>query len=98
MNFREDTGVLTCRCVMENRKPVLFVSHAGGDWQMYCHDQNHDFNDPAAMKRELVVVHAGHLLSHDPTLNGIADLPADTGAERSAVGADWVRFANADDD
>ena len=64
---------------------------------MYCHDTNHDFEDEAAMKRELVVVHVAHLLAQDATLNDIADLPVDMGAERSQVGGAWTRFENADD-
>ena len=98
MKFREDLGVITCRCVLEQSKPVLFVSHAGGDWQMYCDDKNHDFEDAQAMKKEMVVVHVAHLLALDPTLNAVADLPVDMGAERAAIGAEWVRFPNADDD
>lgn len=98
MTFREDLGVIACRCVLKGDKPVLFVSHAGGDWQMYCHDKNHDFDDPKAMEKEIVLAHAAHLVSRDPTLNAVADLPVDMGAERDDVGAEWSRFRDADDD
>lgn len=98
MSFPDNLGVITCRCVLETKKPVLFVSHAGGDWQMYCDDANHDFEDELAMKNELVVVHVVHLLAQDATLNEIADLPVDMGAERSHVGSSWVRFENADEE
>ena len=98
MKFHEALGVITCRCVLEQSKPVLFVSHAGGDWQMYCDDDNHDFDDEAAMKKELLVVHVAHLVAQDPTLNTVADLPIDMGAERASIGSEWVRFSNADDD
>lgn len=83
---------------MEQSKPVLFVSHAGGDWQMYCHYKNHDFESPEAMEKDLVVVHIAHLLARDPTLDAVADLPVDMGAEREAVGSEWARFADSDDD
>lgn len=97
MLFPDNLGVITCRCVLEAKKPVLFVSHAGGDWQMYCDDANHDFEDEEAMRSELVVVHVAHLLAQDATLNDIADLPVDMGAERSQVGGSWVCFENADE-
>lgn len=98
MKFREDLGIITCTCVLEGGKPVLFVSHAGGDWQMYCHDKNHNFEDPKVTQKELCVVHAAHLLARDPTLHAVADLPVDMGAERADVGAEWVRFPDADDE
>ncbi|HUR39996.1 MAG TPA: hypothetical protein VM240_02410 [Verrucomicrobiae bacterium] len=98
MTFPDNVGVMTCRCVMERGKPVLFVSHAGGDWQMYCHDQSHDFNDEAALKKEILLVHAAHLIARDQSLNAIADLPVDMGAERLAPGAEWSRFEDKDDD
>jgi hypothetical protein len=98
MPFPDNLGVITCRCVLEAKKPVLFVSHAGGDWQMYCHDTNHDFEDEVAMKNELVVVHVAHLLAHDATLNDVADLPNDMAAERSHVGGSWTQFENADEE
>jgi hypothetical protein len=98
MSFREDLGVVTCRCAIEQSKPILFVSHAGGDWQMYCDDKNHDFDDVLAIKRDLVLVNVSHLLATDPSLNVIADLPIDMAAERETVGSCWTQFSNSDDD
>ena len=97
MSFTENLGVITCRCVMERDIPVRFVSHAGGDWQMYCHDSNHDFTDDESMHKEFVVVHVAHLLARDPSLEELSELPVDVGAERSEVGAPWVRFEDKDD-
>lgn len=97
MPFPDNLGVITCRCVLETKEPVLFVSHAGGEWQMYCRDTNHDFEDEEAMKKELLLVHVAHLLAQDTTLNEISDLQMDMGAERSHVGGSWTRFENADD-
>ncbi|HAP40858.1 MAG TPA: hypothetical protein DCQ94_14030 [Nitrospira sp.] len=77
---------------------MLFVSHAGGDWQMYCHWKSHDFNSPEAMRRELAVVHVAHLVAQDETLNSVADLPVDTGAERVVVGGAWERYEDKDDE
>lgn len=98
MTFPENLGTITCRCVADGIKPVLAVSHAGGDWQMYCAFDDHDFEDRDAMARELVVIHIAHLVRRDGSLEAVADLPIDMGAERTAVGAEWTRFRDADDD
>jgi len=95
--FPDDLGVITCRCVLEQDKPILFASHAGGDWQMYCHDSNHDFGNESALAEEMRVVHIAHLVARDSTLNQIADLPIDMGAERAEVGGNWTRFKDQDD-
>ena len=97
MGFPENIGTIACRCVVENGAPVLAVSHAGGDWQMYCRFENHNFASQAAMAEELVLVHAAHLAGLDPTLEAVADLPPDMGAERSAPGAEWSRFEDSDE-
>lgn len=97
MQFDEDIGVFTCRCVLERQKAVLFVSHAGGDWQMYCHYSNHDFENEDALSKEITVVHVAHLLAMDPTLTEVADLPIDMGAERGHVGDNWIRFEDSDE-
>jgi hypothetical protein len=97
MPFQNDVGVIACRCVIEDQKPVLFVSHAAGDWQMYCHYTNHDFADDRAMKKELTIVHIAHLVAHDPTLHDIADLPIDMGAERTYIGDAWTRYEDKDE-
>jgi hypothetical protein len=98
MIFPENLATVACRCVIERGAPVLFVSHAGNEWQMFCSDKNHDFDDDVAMDKDLTVVDIAHLLAQDPSLNEIADLPADKGAEREAPGAQWRIFDDADDE
>ncbi len=98
MSFPENLGVIACKCVIFGEKPVLFVSHAGGDWQLYCHWRNHDFKDAEAMKHELSVVHAAHLTAQDPSLNALAGLPVDRAAERERVGGAWRCYEDKDDD
>jgi hypothetical protein len=97
MSFDDSLGTIACRCVIEKGKPVLFVSHAGGDWQMYCHDSNHNFEDEDAMKAEMGVIHVAHLVARDATLNEISDLPTNMAAERTEVGGKWTRFEDVDD-
>lgn len=97
MAFPDKLGTIACTCVVRQRKPVLFVSHAGGDWQMYCHWTNHDFADEQVLRNELMPVHIAHLVALDPTLDEVADLPPDMGAERERVGGPWQRYEDKDD-
>lgn len=77
MRYQDDLGAISCTCVIFERKPVLFVSHAGGDWQMYCHWRNHNFADSKTVEEELKLIHIRHLVSRDPSLNELADLLVD---------------------
>lgn len=97
MRFPESLGVIACPCVLRGGKPVLAVSHAGGDWQMYCSWQGHDFSDHETLRKEFRLVHVEHLVAEDPTLLELGDLPDDMGAEREAIGMPWVRFEDKDD-
>ena len=97
MQFPEALGTITCQCVISGVKPVLFVSHASGDWQMYCHWQNHNFESPE-ITSQLKVVRVAHLVAHDPSLEAVADLPVDMGAERPHVGGPWQRYEDKDDE
>lgn len=94
--FPPDMGTIACPCVVSGAKPVLFVSRAGGDWQMYCDWRNHDFNEDAVLKA-LSVVHIMHLVDNDSTLLEIADLPIDMAAERPQLGASWQQYPDRDD-
>lgn len=96
MGFVDGLGVIACRCVIFDGKHVHFVSHAGGDWQMYCRDTNHDFTDDCAMGRDLALVNVCHLVERDNSLNVVSDLAVDMGAERASLADPWVRFHNAD--
>ena len=64
---------------------------------MHCRWDGHDFNDHEALRRDFVLVHVEHLLSKDPSLLQLADLPEDMGAEREAIGQPWIRFEDTDD-
>lgn len=96
MKFQKDLGVISCRCVVFDKKPVHFVSHAGGDWQFYCSDKAHDFNS-STIEQDLVLVGVVHLIEDDPTLDELSILPVDMGAERECVGGGWQLFEDKDD-
>lgn len=96
MEFPRDLGVIACNCVIRGEKSVNFVSHASGDWQMYCDETTHDFEDPAVIEHELHVVHVWHLIERDDSLRELAGLPVDMGAERPGPGVAWVWFEDVD--
>lgn len=84
--FRDQQlGVYCCGHLFRRERPALFVMREDGDWQFLC--GNVDHNDPL----EPYHVSVGVLLDTDPTLNEIADLPAEWEAERSEIRADWLR-------
>jgi len=96
MNFPKNLGAIACVCVIEGRSPVNFVSHAGGDWQFYCSDRNHNFEDSFVINNDLKLVHVAHLLAMDPSLGELSDLPENMGAERSRPGQSWIYFDDFD--
>lgn len=97
MPWPEAQGVIACLCVIQGQQPVRVASHAGGDWQMYCAWDRHDFNDPSVLAEQLRVVHLRHLLARDASLAELADLPPDMAAERDAPGLPWRRYPDSDD-
>ena len=74
-----------CEHVFRGDRPVLLVSRGDGDWCFLCGDNHPD--DPSAYR----VVGLGHVIDDDSTLEAILDLEPDEEAERSSVGANWVR-------
>jgi membrane glycosyltransferase len=64
---------------------------------MYCSWEAHDFVDEAAMRRDLLLVHVAYLLAVDSSLEELASLPADMGADRAAAGEPWIQYEDKDD-
>ncbi|HZZ01126.1 MAG TPA: hypothetical protein VFE36_16310 [Candidatus Baltobacteraceae bacterium] len=57
----DDTLVLTCRRVFEDKQPVRYVSHhCGGDFQFLCGGNEH------TDAKEAVLAHAKHILEEGP--------------------------------
>jgi hypothetical protein len=84
--FREEraTEVFTSRQVLEDRLPILEVSHDDdGDWQFLCGTT--DDEDDARM------ISLAHALALDPSIGELADLPPGKSARRKRAGARWIR-------
>jgi hypothetical protein len=82
-NINKHHKAYVCIEVFENKKPVLLVSRADGDWCFLCGGEHAD--DASSYR----VVGIGHVLERDPTLELIEDLPLDWEAERLYVNAPW---------
>jgi len=82
---RTHTKAYVCIHVFDKSKPIRLVSRPNGDWCFLCGDVHDD--DPSLFR----VVGFEHLLSGDPTLQEISDLPANHEAERDEIGSPWIR-------
>jgi hypothetical protein len=81
-----------CICVFESRKPVKLVVHKDRGWSVLSgdmHPQSADY---------YCVVGIGHEFDKDPTLLELIDLAPDWEAERTEVGAAWIRKPFAPED
>lgn len=80
-----ETKSYVCIHVFDGTRPVLYVTRPEGDWCALCGD---DHPDEASSYR---VVGLGHVVDRDPTVGEVLDLSPNEEAERSSVGAPWVR-------
>ena len=83
-----DTMVVTSCYVIEDRCPILFVSHeqdeeGGSLWQFHC--GNGDYS----MER-MMLVRLDTIEKIDPTISTIASLVVGHEATRNAIGSDWI--------
>ncbi|TXJ06746.1 MAG: hypothetical protein E6Q25_08605 [Acinetobacter sp.] len=96
--FPNYLGVIACCCVIEGRLPVRWVSHAGGDWQMYCHVDAHDFSDESTdFEQNIQLTPMAQLLKYDADLQQLYDLAIDKGAYRDSVDTVWQYFDDVDE-
>ena len=77
-------GVFCCGHVFRHERLTCLVYH-GRDWEFHCGGIDHPD------RRDLHLVHVGALLSFDPTLNQLADLPRDWEAERRDIASAWIK-------
>jgi hypothetical protein len=81
---RTEVVAYTCAQVFGERRPILLVSRAGGDWQCLCGGYHTAREVP-------VMVALDELLEADPSLAQLLDLPDDWEAERASVNDPWIR-------
>lgn len=74
-----------CIEVFKGSKPVKLVTREDGGWCFLCGDEHPDHADFYR------VVGIGHEFAKDPTLLELIDLADDWEAERTDVGAIWIR-------
>ena len=87
MTFLEDGHhkAYVCNHVFDKSRPILLVSRPEGDWCFLCGGAHED--GASAYK----VIGIAHLLELDPSIQELADLPADWDAERETMDEKWVR-------
>jgi hypothetical protein len=87
--FESPNGlVITTRQVMDQRWPILLVTHDVEEphgWQFL--NGRGDTDDAASG----VTVHVEHLIEHDPSVCELADLPVGWRAWRNSEKAVWLR-------
>src|SRR5690348_5297688 len=81
---KKHVSVITVKQIIEGNKPVLFVSHdTEGYWQFLP-------GEPVS-ETDARVITLLAMVEHDPTLNGLFDLPEGWEATRSSVNDKWMR-------
>lgn len=85
-NDAENKAVFTCNHVLDQKKPILYVSHDNdGDWQFLCGKSDHsEENGKIISLKEAVEM--------DGTLNFLFEMPIGVGAERKIIGGKWEFF------
>jgi len=81
-----NTSVVTSTYVMQDKLPILYVSHEDDDgeslWQFHC--GNNDFS-----MGKMMLVGLGAVLATDSSLMELADLKKGFGATRKSLDTPW---------
>jgi len=79
-----ETAVFTTSFVMQEDKPILYVSHdTDGAWQFHAATEGVDTT-------KAMMVSLKNILDHDETIRGISDLPLGHVASRGSKDDPWV--------
>ncbi|WP_153039176.1 hypothetical protein [Microbulbifer sp. Q7] len=80
-----NVAAITTKQVVKDSFPVLMVVHYADDdsWAFTCGTTN--------KSEDLMIVGMGEIVSLDPTLYSIADLPPGWSATRASITSEWVR-------
>ena len=87
-NFKEpmNTAVFTTKYVLEERKPITYVTHDSDDgaWQFFSNDEFDDFESVAK------IVGLGEILEMDSSILELADMPEGYYAYRESLSEKWI--------
>ena len=78
-----NTACFTCRHVLEENKPILYVSHdEDGYWQFLCGGEHKE--------EDARVVSLATILNIDETMGDLAELDCGVYAEAESAASDWI--------
>ena len=83
----ENTACFTCKHVLEDKQPILYVTHDNddGSWQFLCGVDSHEVQDAR-------VVGLIEIVNMDETLNDVYELKMRYGVYRKSKGESWESF------
>ena len=83
----ENAACMTCCHVLDDRAPILYVSHDTDDgmWQFLCGADGHG----SEHAKIITLLQAVEL---DPSVNALYEMPLGVCAERQTVNAEWKPY------
>jgi hypothetical protein len=85
--FPDDLAVVTSTFVMNDKMPILIVTHeddeeGGSLWQFHCGNDDYDME-------KMLLVSLNTIFSFDPSIRQVLDLPKGQTATRQSVSSEW---------
>lgn len=85
-NEKENTACFTCNHILDELKPVLYVTHdEDGYWQFLCGLEEHKTENGR-------IISLKEITGVDVTVNNLFEMPEGVGAERKSVHDEWQPF------
>ena len=82
----ENTICFSCKHIIEEKKPILYVSHdIEGDWQFLCGGNEHT-------EKDAKIISLKNATDLDQTVNDLFEMPKGVGAERETINEKWKPF------
>ena len=82
-NEEPDTSVITCKHVITQNKPIVFVAHEQDGWWHFLCDGEHSISDA-------VLINLEQLYHYDKTIGKVARLAPGHRAYRESINSPWV--------
>ncbi|MDP0491418.1 MAG: DUF2185 domain-containing protein [Verrucomicrobiota bacterium JB023] len=85
----ENEACFTCKHVLDEKKPILYVSHDedDGGWQFLCGADIHEETDAK-------IVSLLEIVKIDPSVNALHEMPEGVCAIRETKDSDWKFYKN----